>query len=59
MTTSFGASNASIAKDPKLQIQRFNGLRSSTHSLLLNKRIHVFPAPDSNSASIIRAVSTV
>lgn len=59
MTTSFGGSNASIAKDPKLQIQRFNGLRSSTHSLLLNKRIHVFPAPASNSASIIRAVSTV
>ncbi|MCD7465652.1 transcriptional regulatory protein [Datura stramonium] len=43
MTTSFGA-GINIAVDdpnPKLQIQRFNGLKSTSNSLLLSRRIHV------------------
>ncbi|KAI7991010.1 hypothetical protein LOK49_LG12G00733 [Camellia lanceoleosa] len=56
MTTSIGASHTAIARDSKVQIQKFNGLRSS-HSLLLNKRIHVFSASTFNPP-IIRAVST-
>ncbi|GMP88012.1 hypothetical protein CsSME_00040158 [Camellia sinensis var. sinensis] len=56
MTTSFGAAHTAIPREPKVLIQRFHGLNSS-HSLLLNKRIHVFSDSTSNRP-IIRAVST-
>ncbi|KAL7151870.1 hypothetical protein ABFS83_04G059500 [Erythranthe nasuta] len=56
MTTSFGAANAAIAKDPKLQIGRsFNGLKSASNSLLLAKRPQVFIP---SAAATVRAVST-
>ncbi|KAL7113454.1 hypothetical protein ACP275_04G061500 [Erythranthe tilingii] len=59
MTTSFGAANAAIAKDPKLQIGRsFNGLKSASNSLLLAKRPQVFIPSAAGTASFIRAVST-
>lgn len=57
MATSFGAANTAIAKsDPKVQVQRVYGLRSS-HFLLLNKTRHVFSASPSNRL-VVRAVST-
>ncbi|EYU46252.1 hypothetical protein ABFS82_04G059800 [Erythranthe guttata] len=59
MTTSFGAANAAIAKDPKLQIGRsFNGLKSASNSLLLAKRPQLFIPSAAATASFIRAVST-
>ncbi|MCD7470753.1 transcriptional regulatory protein [Datura stramonium] len=61
MTTSFGA-GINIAVDdpnPKLQIQRFNGLKSTSNSLLLSRRIHVNRSfSPYNPSSIVRAVST-
>ncbi|XP_047330046.1 sulfite reductase 1 [ferredoxin], chloroplastic [Impatiens glandulifera] len=57
MTTSFGTANtSSLVKDPKVQIQRFHGLRSS-HSLLLDKTVNVFSLSPSKPFAI-RAVST-
>ncbi|XP_059315284.1 sulfite reductase 1 [ferredoxin], chloroplastic [Lycium ferocissimum] len=66
MTTSFGttAINISTVDDPnpnsKLQIQRFNGLKStSTNSLLLSRRLNVNRSFNpSNTSSIVRAVAT-
>lgn len=60
MTTSFGAAINIAAVDdpnPKLQIQRFNGLKSTSNSILLSRRIHR-SFSHSNSTSIVRAVST-
>ncbi|KAI3913228.1 hypothetical protein MKW92_028748 [Papaver armeniacum] len=56
MATSVGAANAVIAKDPKLQIQRFHGLRSYG-SIPLNRRVNVLPASSSNS-SLVTATAT-
>ncbi|XAR60369.1 Sulfite reductase (ferredoxin) [Bertholletia excelsa] len=56
MTTTFGTAPTTITRDPKVPFQRFHGLRSS-HSLLLNKRVHIFYAPPAKQR-IIRAVST-
>ncbi|KAJ7979580.1 Sulfite reductase [Quillaja saponaria] len=56
MTTSFGAANPVVLKDPKIQIQSFNGFRSS-NSLALIRHIHFISAPCS-SCPLIRAVST-
>ncbi|XP_009603091.1 sulfite reductase 1 [ferredoxin], chloroplastic [Nicotiana tomentosiformis] len=62
MTTSFGAAiNVAAVDDPnpKLQIQKFNGLKSTSNSLLLSRRLHVFQSfSPSNPSSIVRAVST-
>ncbi|KAI3449974.1 hypothetical protein Pfo_006639 [Paulownia fortunei] len=59
MTTSFGAANTAITKDPKLQVARsFNGLKSASYSLLIAKRPQVFLASSAGTASFIRAVST-
>ncbi|KAI9194579.1 hypothetical protein LWI28_007322 [Acer negundo] len=57
MTTSFGASSAVIPTDSKIQIQSYNGLRSS-YSLALTRNLRVFPTPYSSRSSIVRAVST-
>ncbi|KAK2641155.1 hypothetical protein Ddye_022918 [Dipteronia dyeriana] len=57
MTTSFGASSSVIPTDSKIQIQSYNGLRSS-HSLAHTRNLHVFPVPYSSRSSIVRAVST-
>ncbi|KAK0605270.1 hypothetical protein LWI29_024829 [Acer saccharum] len=57
MTTSFGASSSVIPTDSKIQIQSYNGLRSS-HSLALTRNLRVFPVPYSVRSSIVRAVST-
>ncbi|XP_055833428.1 sulfite reductase 1 [ferredoxin], chloroplastic [Solanum dulcamara] len=60
MTTSFGATINIAAVDdpnPKLQIQRFNGLKSTSNSMLLNRRIHR-SFSHSSSTSIVRAVAT-
>ncbi|XP_074321274.1 sulfite reductase [ferredoxin], chloroplastic-like [Silene latifolia] len=56
MTTSFGATNSAIFTDPKLQIQTFNGLKSST-LITVHRFVPLFPVSSSNS-SVIRAVST-
>ncbi|NP_001312233.1 sulfite reductase 1 [ferredoxin], chloroplastic [Nicotiana tabacum] len=62
MTTSFGAAiNIAVADDPnpKLQIHNFSGLKSTSNSLLLSRRLHVFQSfSPSNPSSIVRAVST-
>jgi sulfite reductase (ferredoxin) len=58
MSTSFGAANAAIAKDPQVKIHRFNGFKTCSNSIQLNKRTHVFSVSPSKSASIITAVST-
>ncbi|KAL0389322.1 UNVERIFIED_CONTAM: Sulfite reductase 1 [ferredoxin], chloroplastic [Sesamum calycinum] len=61
MTTSIGAANAAIVKDPNLQIARsFNGLKAASNSLLLAKRPQVSRVSSSAAAtgSFIRAVST-
>uniref|UniRef100_C0JT31 assimilatory sulfite reductase (ferredoxin) n=1 Tax=Nicotiana benthamiana TaxID=4100 RepID=C0JT31_NICBE len=62
MTTSFGAAiNIAVADDPnpKLQIQKFSGLESTSNTLLLSRRLHVFQSfSPSNPSSIVRAVST-
>ncbi|XP_059665299.1 sulfite reductase 1 [ferredoxin], chloroplastic [Cornus florida] len=57
MTTSFGAASTAITRDPAFQIQRFHGLKSSSHSILSNNRIQLFSV-SSSYPSIIRAVST-
>lgn len=57
MGTSVGAANAVIAKDPKLQIQRFHGLRSYG-SIPLNRRVNVLPVSSSSNSSIITATAT-
>lgn len=62
MATSFGAAiNIAAVDDPnpnsKLQIPRFNGLRSTSNSMLLTRRVHR-SFSHSNSSSIVRAVST-
>ncbi|TXG73287.1 hypothetical protein EZV62_001866 [Acer yangbiense] len=57
MTTSFGASSSVIPTDSKIQIQSYNGLRSS-HSLALTRNLRVFPVPYSGRSSVVRAVST-
>ncbi|KAJ8543815.1 hypothetical protein K7X08_025433 [Anisodus acutangulus] len=61
MTTSFGTA-INIAVDdpnPKHQIQKFNGLKSTSNSLLLSRRLHVHRSfSPSNPSSIVRAVST-
>ncbi|KAK4407409.1 Sulfite reductase 1 [ferredoxin], chloroplastic [Sesamum angolense] len=62
MTTSIGAANAAIVKDPNLQISRsFNGLKAASNSLLLAKRPQVSRVSSSAAAtgSFIRAVSTI
>lgn len=57
MTTSFGAANTAIFIDPpKLQIQSFNGLKTSG-LISVHKTIHGFSSSSSNS-STIRAIST-
>ncbi|KAK4419577.1 Sulfite reductase 1 [ferredoxin], chloroplastic [Sesamum alatum] len=59
MTTSIGAANAAIVKDPNLQIPRsFNGLKAASNSLLLAKRPQVSRVSTAATASFIRAVST-
>ncbi|CAN4117988.1 unnamed protein product [Withania somnifera] len=64
MTTSFGtAVNIAAVDDPnpntKLQIYTFNGLKSTSNSLLLSKRLPVRRSfSPSNPSSIVRAVST-
>lgn len=61
MTTSFGAANAAIAKDPKLQIARsFSGLKNVSSLILLTKFPRASSSPTSNvsSTTAIRAVST-
>ncbi|KAL0459192.1 UNVERIFIED_CONTAM: Sulfite reductase 1 [ferredoxin], chloroplastic [Sesamum latifolium] len=60
MTTSIGAANAAIVKDPNLQVARsFNGLKAASNSLLLAKRPQVSRVSTSAAtASFIRAVST-
>ncbi|KAL2238608.1 UNVERIFIED_CONTAM: Sulfite reductase 1 ferredoxin, chloroplastic [Sesamum indicum] len=60
MTTSIGAANAAIVKDPSLQIARsFNGLKAASNSLLLAKRPQVSRGSSAAAtASFIRAVST-
>ncbi|CAN4119867.1 unnamed protein product [Withania somnifera] len=64
MTTSFGSAINIAAVDdpnpnPKLRIQRFNGLKSSSNSLLLSRRLHVRRSFSfSDSSFIVRAVST-
>lgn len=64
MATSFGAAiSIPTVDDPnpnsnsKLQIPRFNGLRSTSNSMLLTRRIHR-SFSHSNSSSVVRAVST-
>ncbi|XP_062171589.1 sulfite reductase [ferredoxin], chloroplastic [Alnus glutinosa] len=56
MTTSFGAANTGLLKDPKLQIPSFRGLRSSG-SLALTRHARSVSVP-STRPSVIRAVST-
>ncbi|OVA19108.1 Nitrite/Sulfite reductase ferredoxin-like domain [Macleaya cordata] len=56
MGTSVGATNAVISKDPKLQIQRFHGLRPSG-SVPWSRRVHVMPVSSSNS-SLVTATAT-
>ncbi|XP_075522095.1 sulfite reductase 1 [ferredoxin], chloroplastic-like [Primulina tabacum] len=61
MTTSFGAANAAIVKDPKLQIARsFSGLKNVSSLILLTKfpRASSSPASNVGSTTAIRAVST-
>ncbi|KAK4358892.1 hypothetical protein RND71_021121 [Anisodus tanguticus] len=65
MTTSFGTTTINIAAvdDPnpnsKLQIQRFNGLKSTSNLLLLSRRLNVNRSlSPSNPSSIVRAVAT-
>ncbi|XP_073142435.1 sulfite reductase 1 [ferredoxin], chloroplastic-like [Henckelia pumila] len=60
MTTSFGAPNAAIAKDPKLQIARsFSGLKNVSSLILLTKFPRASsPACNLASPTAIRAVST-
>lgn len=56
MTASFGAANTAIFGDPKLQIQGFNGLKSSG-LIPLHRAFHGFSVSSSNS-SVVRTVST-
>ncbi|XP_074310559.1 sulfite reductase 1 [ferredoxin], chloroplastic-like [Silene latifolia] len=56
MTTSFGAANTAIFSDPKLQIQSFNGLKSSSNLLNVHRPVNV--SSISSNSSIITAVST-
>ncbi|KAF5748739.1 hypothetical protein HS088_TW04G00697 [Tripterygium wilfordii] len=55
-TSSFGAANAVVSKDPKIRIQSFNGLRAS-NSFALTRNLRVIPSPRARP-SVIRAVST-
>jgi hypothetical protein len=57
MTTSFGAANTALLKDPKLQIPSFRGLMSSGSLALARHARSV--SVSSPSPSAIRAVSTV
>ncbi|KAL9248367.1 hypothetical protein vseg_021696 [Gypsophila vaccaria] len=56
MTTSYGATNAAIFTDPKLQIQGFNAFKSSS-LISLPRSLPLFSVSSSNS-SVITAVST-
>ncbi|KAE8037169.1 hypothetical protein FH972_009782 [Carpinus fangiana] len=56
MTTSFGAANTALLKDPKLQIPSFRGLMSS--GSLASARHARSVSVSSPSPSVIRAVST-
>ncbi|KAK9673640.1 hypothetical protein RND81_12G180600 [Saponaria officinalis] len=56
MTTSYGGANSAIFSDPKLQIQSFNGLKSSC-LINIHRSLHLSSVSSSNS-SVIRAVST-
>ncbi|KAF5471196.1 hypothetical protein F2P56_011650 [Juglans regia] len=56
MTTSYGAANTALLKDPKIQFPTFRGLRSS-NSLALTRPLHSVSVPSSN-LSLIRAVAT-
>ncbi|KAL2510834.1 Sulfite reductase [ferredoxin] [Abeliophyllum distichum] len=62
MTTSFGAANTAIARDPNVHIATsFNGFKNTSNSLFLSKRMHVLPSFSASAecpTSIIRAVST-
>lgn len=55
-TTSFGAANTAVLKDPKIHLRSFDGLRSS-NSLALTRHLNVFSV-SSSRPSLIRAVST-
>ncbi|KAJ4970242.1 hypothetical protein NE237_003341 [Protea cynaroides] len=56
MATSVGAANTAVLKDPKLQLQRFHGLRSSG-LVPLSRSVHNLSVSASNSA-VVTAVST-
>lgn len=56
MTTSFGGANSAIFSDQKVQIQSFNGLKSSP-LINIHRSVHLSSDFSANSA-IIRAVST-
>ncbi|XP_040994718.1 sulfite reductase [ferredoxin], chloroplastic [Juglans microcarpa x Juglans regia] len=56
MTTSYGAANTALLKDPTIQFPTFRGLRSS-NSLALTRPLHSVSVPSSN-LSLIRAVAT-
>uniref|UniRef100_A0A0N6W2Q4 Sulfite reductase [ferredoxin], chloroplastic n=1 Tax=Hevea brasiliensis TaxID=3981 RepID=A0A0N6W2Q4_HEVBR len=56
-TTSFGAANTAVLKEPKIQIRSFDGLRSSNSSLALTRNVNLFSV-SSSRPSLIRAVST-
>ncbi|KAL2535808.1 Sulfite reductase [ferredoxin] [Forsythia ovata] len=62
MTTSFGAANTAIARDPNVHVATsFNGLKNTSNSIFLSKRLHVLPSFSASAecpTSIIRAVST-
>ncbi|KAG8653065.1 hypothetical protein MANES_06G163600v8 [Manihot esculenta] len=55
-TTSFGAANGAVLKDPKIKMWNFDGLRFSD-SLNLTKHVNVFSV-SSSRPSLIQAVST-
>ncbi|XP_043691151.1 sulfite reductase [ferredoxin], chloroplastic-like [Telopea speciosissima] len=57
MATSVGAANTAVVKDPKLQLQRFHGLRSSG-LVPLRRSVHILPVSASKSSSLVTAVST-
>lgn len=57
-TTSFGAANTALLKDPKLQIGGFHGLKSANSLSLSTRPLHVFWTNSSPTRSLVRAVST-
>lgn len=57
MASFLGVSNIAVVNESNVQIQRFNGLRSSNLAPF-GGRVHVFPVSSSNSQQI-KAVSTV